>query len=149
MGIISEIECQNCDERTEKNINTLLPNIQTIAKQFVDRVKTELGKDIVVASGLRTFAEQDRLYCKGRPNDSYCKKKGLPTAGKIVTKLKGGEGNHNFGKAFDVYLKKKDGQIDLKTPITQDIANIAKGMGLKWGGDWRNFKDLPHFELPA
>lgn len=24
---------------------------------------------------------------------------------------------------------------------------IQKGINIKWGGDWKNFKDLPHWEL--
>lgn len=28
------------------------------------------------------------------------------------------------------------------------IGAAAKARGLKWGGDWQSFKDLPHVELP-
>lgn len=147
MGLIMEYECIHCDERTEKTIKTLLPQLQLIARKFVDEVKNKMGIDIVVASGLRTFEKQDKLYCKGRPNDEYCIKKKLPTAGKIVTNKKGGEGNHNFGRAFDVYLK-KNGVIDIHSALNPKIAQIGKDLGLIWGGDWKDFTDMPHFELP-
>ena len=72
--------------------------------------------------------------------------KKLPTYGNIVTYKKGGEGNHNFGKAIDVYFK-KNGKIITDKLITPEVAQIGKNLGLTWGGDWKNFKDFPHFEL--
>ncbi|MNW55605.1 Peptidoglycan L-alanyl-D-glutamate endopeptidase CwlK precursor [compost metagenome] len=27
------------------------------------------------------------------------------------------------------------------------VVEIAKSLGFDWGGDWRSFKDMPHFEM--
>lgn len=147
MGLINEYECKHCDDRTRKNITTLSPKLQPLAIQFIDRVKERTGKSLTITDGLRTFQQQDMLYCKGRPNDSFCKNKNLPTAGSVVTNRKGGQGNHNYGNSFDVYFN-NNGTIDVKGNITPDIAKIGKELGLVWGGDFTTIEDAPHFELP-
>ena len=108
----------------------------------------ETGKNLTIAMGIRTPEEQDILYCKGRPKDKYCLSKKLPTQGKIITYKKGGESNHNFGKAFDVYFN-ENGVVNVNKEITSDVVNIGKQLGLEWGGDFRNFHDDPHFQLPG
>ena len=46
-----------------------------------------------------------------------------------------------------------DGQVDWSWPLYHKIAAAMKtaakelGIPIVWGGDWRNFKDGPHFEL--
>lgn len=147
MGLINEYECKHCDERTKKNIATLSPKLQPLASQFIDKVKEKTGKSLTITDGLRTFQQQDMLYCKGRPTDNFCKKKNLPTAGNIVTNRKGGEGNHNYGNSFDVYLN-NNGKVDVNSNITPDIAKIGKELGLVWGGEFTTIEDKPHFELP-
>jgi peptidoglycan L-alanyl-D-glutamate endopeptidase CwlK len=106
---------------------------------------------------LRTFAEQDALYAQGRTKlyDANGRKLG------VVTKAKGGQSIHNFGLALDIVLLKdtngdgtfesaswedtidfdKDGRADW-----MEIVSILKRNGWIWGGDWKSFKDKPHFE---
>lgn len=94
---------------------------------------------------LRTIAEQDALYAQGRT-----------TPGKIVTNAKGGQSYHNYGLAFDIDLlidgKKAswDTQADWdgdKQSDWMEVVAACKLFGWKWGGDWRTFKDMPHFEM--
>jgi peptidoglycan LD-endopeptidase CwlK len=46
-----------------------------------------------------------------------------------------------------------DNQIDWSWPLYHQIANAMKaaanelGIPIVWGGDWKTFKDGPHFEL--
>jgi peptidoglycan L-alanyl-D-glutamate endopeptidase CwlK len=46
-----------------------------------------------------------------------------------------------------------DNQVDWSWPLYAKIANAMKaaanelGVAIVWGGDWRTFKDGPHFEL--
>jgi peptidoglycan L-alanyl-D-glutamate endopeptidase CwlK len=35
---------------------------------------------------------------------------------------------------------------DLDFQFWKDLGAIAKSLGLKWGGDWKNFKDVAHVE---
>jgi peptidoglycan L-alanyl-D-glutamate endopeptidase CwlK len=93
---------------------------------------------------LRTFAEQDALYAQGRTKP-----------GDIVTKAKGGQSNHNYGFAVDIVLiiggktaswdTAKDWDDDKKSDWMECV-EIFKLHGWSWGGDWKKFKDLPHFE---
>jgi peptidoglycan L-alanyl-D-glutamate endopeptidase CwlK len=46
-----------------------------------------------------------------------------------------------------------DNQVDWSWPLYTKIANAMKasanelGISIVWGGDWKTFKDGPHFEL--
>jgi peptidoglycan L-alanyl-D-glutamate endopeptidase CwlK len=91
------------------------------------------GVKLRITSGLRTYAEQNELYAKGRTS-----------SGSVVTNAKGGQSNHNFGLAFDVVPI-----VNGKATYNYDwdrIGRIGKSVGLSWGGDWASFKDRPHFE---
>jgi peptidoglycan L-alanyl-D-glutamate endopeptidase CwlK len=106
---------------------------------------------------LRTFLEQDSLYAQGRTKlfDNQGKRLG------VVTKAKGGQSIHNYGLALDIVLIKDtngDGKVDTASWETNvdfdkdgksdwmEIVEILKRNGWTWGGDWKSFKDRPHFE---
>jgi peptidoglycan L-alanyl-D-glutamate endopeptidase CwlK len=106
---------------------------------------------------LRTFLEQDSLYAQGRTKlfDNQGKRLG------VVTKAKGGQSIHNYGLALDIVLIKDtngDGKVDTASWETNvdfdkdgksdwmEIVEILKRNGWTWGGDWKSFKDAPHFE---
>ena len=78
------------DNRSEKSIVTLWPEVRSIARALVQKA-AQSGIRIKVTSGLRTYAQQDALYAQGRTKP-----------GNIVTNVKGGYSSHNFGIAFDV-----------------------------------------------
>lgn len=90
---------------------------------------------LLITQGFRSFAEQNRLYAQGRR---------LP--GKIVTNARGGESKHNFGKAVD-FAFVVGGEISWQESLYRKIGVWAREVGLKWGGDWKTFKDLPHVEI--
>jgi LysM repeat protein len=99
------------------------------------------GIAVLVTQGLRTWEEQDALYAKGRT---------VPPIGKkyIVTMAKGGQSYHNFGLAFDIVVLDSLGKADWDTnhPGWKKAGDLGKSVGLEWGGDWKSFKDLPHFQ---
>ncbi len=86
--------------------------------------------------GLRTAERQKELFdkkvskCDGYINKSY----------------------HQTGKAFDVYAY-VDGKASWdRYHLTQVAAAMLQAAGmlgysLKWGGLWKSFKDMPHFEI--
>ncbi len=92
------------------------------------------GYDFVPTAGLRRFDEQDKLYAQGRT-----------APGNIVTKAKGGESLHNYGLALDL-ARRINGKIVWAEDKYAIIGQYARQHGLKWGGDWKTFKDLPHIE---
>lgn len=128
------------DERTERNISTLHPRAQKKAREFMQLVAPLMARKNVVVkiiSGLRTYAEQDALHAKGRT-----------TAGPKVTNAKAGYSNHNFGTAWDIGLF-KSGLYLAQSPLYKEVGEISRSLGLNWGGDWKSFVDLPHYEVPT
>lgn len=128
------------DERSQKNIDTLLPQFRPIAANFVLRLSDLLRPFGVVAkiiSGTRTYEEQNELYAKGRTKP-----------GSIVTNARAGYSHHNFGIAFDIGLFR--GADYLEDGASYDyVGKVAKEMNLVWGGNWRSIVDKPHVEYPT
>jgi peptidoglycan L-alanyl-D-glutamate endopeptidase CwlK len=148
------------DKPTLDRIELLHPAVRQEVKDiYLNKIIPALsGKAICrFAYTLRTFAEQDALYSQGRTKlfDANGKRLG------VVTKAKGGQSIHNFGLALDIVLLKdsnSDGKFESATWETNidfdkdgksdwmEVVNILKSHGWTWGGDWKSFKDAPHFE---
>lgn len=122
------------DARSEKNIATLLPELQPVARALVKKAAAN-GIQIKVISGLRSYAEQDALYAQGRT-----------TPGRIVTKAKGGYSNHNFGIAFDIGVFSGSEYLP-ESPLYRAVGALGMDLGLEWGGNWTSLVDEPHFQL--
>ena len=73
------------DDRSEKVIAALLPEVQPYARALVKKA-AQHGITIKVIGGLRTYEEQNELFAQGRTKP-----------GRIVTNARGGFSNHNFG----------------------------------------------------
>lgn len=131
---------------TEQRIALLHPDIRQEVTNIINECNRSLtGRAKVrISQGLRTFKEQDELYAIGRTKP-----------GKIVTNAKGGQSIHNYGFAVDIVLiidgkiaswdTAKDWDGD-NISDWMECVNIFKKYGWSWGGDWKTFKDLPHFD---
>ncbi len=122
------------DARSEKNITTLLQEVQPIARAMVQKA-AQSGIQIKIISGLRTYSDQDELYAQGRTKP-----------GPKVTNARGGYSNHNVGIAFDI------GVFEGTKYLTESVKYNAIGalgmdLGLEWGGNWKTIVDQPHFQL--
>ena len=97
------------------------------------------GLPIGISECLRTVAEQDALYAKGRT---------LP--GPKVTNARGStySSMHQWGVAFDFYRNDGKGAYDDSDGFFTKVGQIGKSIGLEWGGNWISIKDKPHFQLP-
>lgn len=116
------------DPRSEAAIATLHRKVQPVARQFVN-LAAQNGITIKITSGTRTYAEQNKLFAQGG-----------------VTKARGGQSNHNFGIAIDVTIF--DGKNPVwESPKYKELGQMGKSLGFEWGGDWKSFKDEPHFQL--
>lgn len=104
------------------------------------------GARLRLAYVYRSNALQDKLYNQ-RPK---------------VTNAKGGQSIHNYGLAFDIVLlydndgdgKFEEASWSMIRDFDKDskadwmeIVNYFKSKGWEWGGDWKSFKDNPHFQL--
>lgn len=121
----------------------LHPEFQKRVELLIANILEKHGIKLVIASGLRTFAEQNKLYAQGRTS-----------RGRRVTNAKGGDSFHNYGCAADLCLaepvmeKGKPTQFPDKHPVWDYIGKEAAIVGLNWGGNWKSLKDRPHVEVP-
>lgn len=134
------------DHITQQRIEKLHPIVRKETKNIIEKCDNALtGRAKVrITQGLRTFKEQDDLYAIGRTQP-----------GKKVTNAKGGQSIHNYGLAVDICLiidgkiaswdTVKDWDNDKVTDWYECVKIFAKH-GWDWGGNWKTFKDLPHFE---
>lgn len=122
------------DERSERAIATLQPEVRPYARALVHRCGMD-GIEIVILSGLRSYAKQDELYAQGRDRP-----------GRIVTRARGGYSTHNFGIAFDVGVFEGSRYYG-ESPKYKAVGMNGLSLGLDWGGNWRTFRDEPHFQL--
>ncbi|SIP97035.1 peptidoglycan L-alanyl-D-glutamate endopeptidase CwlK [Chryseobacterium sp. RU37D] len=134
------------DQPTKERIRKLHPSVREEITQIIKECDIALtGRAKVrITQGLRTFAEQDELYAYGRTKP-----------GKKVTNAKAGQSIHNYGLAVDICLiidgkiaswdTVKDWDNDQVADWYECVKIFAK-YGWDWGGNWKTFKDLPHFE---
>lgn len=112
-----------------KNIlNSVNPKLQKLFNEVIKYY------DISVISGFRTVEEQQELF---RQNRSRCD--GINTISK-----------HQTRNAVDVVpypINWED--ISKFYEVAGCVKTIANQQGLKiiWGGDWKSFKDYPHWEI--
>jgi len=89
--------------------------------------------EFIVTEGLRTIARQEQLVKAGASRTMNSR--------------------HITGHAVDV-APVIAGQVRWDWPPFHDIAKAmkaaaaAEAVPIVWGGDWRTFKDGPHWELP-
>lgn len=88
--------------------------------------------DFTVTEGLRSVKRQEQLVAQGASRTMNSR--------------------HITGHAVDL-APIIDGKVSFAWPPFYDIADAMKkaaaelGVAIVWGGDWRTFKDGPHFEL--
>lgn len=122
------------DERSERNIATLLPKAQEVARRWLKAATArarELGVEVRIIDANRTYAEQDKLFSK-RPK---------------VTNARGGQSWHNFGLAFDFGVFKGTSYLG-NSPHYKTLGALAKDIpNTTWGGTWTKLVDEPHIQL--
>ena len=133
-GKPEELAVDPVDPRSEAVIATLLPQVRSLARALVQKASS-CGIQIKVISGLRTYAEQDALYARGRT-----------APGRKVTNARGGYSNHNFGIAFDIGVFSGKA-YQAESPKYKAVGALGTELGLEWGGNWTSIVDQPHFQL--
>lgn len=131
------------DPRSERLIAGLHLKAQAVARRLLS-LALGAGFRVCLISGTRSYAEQDQLHARGRYGNP----------GPRVTNARGGQSNHNFGIAWDVGLFGTDGEYlngDTATQIAQyrRLGELARPLGIEWGGDWKSLPDLPHYQVPT
>lgn len=92
----------------------------------------------IVTCGVRTMAEQRLLVAKGA--SKTLRSRHIPAA-------------NGYAHAVDLAAVLK-GQVRWDWPLYDRLAKAmktaakAEKVPLEWGGDWKTFKDGPHYQLP-
>ncbi len=116
-------------ERSKRVLATCHPDIKEVLNEAIKHF------DFSVIWGHRSEEDQNRVYNEGNsqlqwPNSRH---------------------NSNPSEAVDVVpypggFRNDDATFYLLATHILRAANV-RGVDLRWGGHWRNFKDLAHFEL--
>ena len=118
-----------------RSLDDLLPAVAERVRRFI-KAADEAGIDLLVTSTYRDNVSQNALYAQGRT-----------APGKIVTNAKAGESIHNYRCAVDVVpIVAGKPRWDVKDEVWQKIGALGKAQGLEWAGDWKRFKEYPHFQ---
>jgi len=115
--------------RSLKRLEGVHPDLVKVVKRAIKITDT----DFTVLEGVRTLAKQREYVAAG--------------ASKTMNS------RHLTGHAVDLGAL-VNGKVRWDWPLYHKIAKAMKqaakdvGVPIVWGGDWRTFRDGPHFELP-
>ena len=111
-----------------KNLSGVHPDLVRVVKQAI--ILTPI--DFAVTEGVRTLERQKMLVEEGASRTM--------------------NSQHLVGRAVDLAAF-VDGKVSWDLPLYHKLAQAMKAAAnycmveIRWGGDWENFKDCPHFEL--
>jgi peptidoglycan L-alanyl-D-glutamate endopeptidase CwlK len=115
--------------RSLQRLAPLHPDLQRVVKRAIELSEV----DFTVLEGMRTRKRQAELLAAG-----------------ATTTL---NSRHLTGHAVDLGAL-VGGSVRWDWPLYHQIAKAMKaaakelGVPIEWGGDWRKFKDGPHWQLP-
>lgn len=107
-------------------------------RKVIERAAALSSIDFTVLEVTRTLARQKELVAKGA--SKTMKSRHLIAA-------------DGFSRAVDI-APLDGGQVSWAWPMYHKLAPVIKqaakelGIPIEWGGDWRTFKDGPHWQLP-
>jgi peptidoglycan L-alanyl-D-glutamate endopeptidase CwlK len=110
-----------------------LEGIHADLRKVMDRAIATTDIDFTVLEGMRTMSRQRKLVASGASRTLRSR--------------------HLTGHAVDI-APLVDGKVSWDWPIYHRLAPTIKkaaqdvGVKIEWGGDWRSFKDGPHWQLP-
>lgn len=115
--------------RSLKRLEGIHPDLRRV----MDRAIATTDIDFTVLEGLRAMSRQRKLVASGASRTLRSR--------------------HLTGHAVDI-APLVDGKVSWDWPIYHRLAPTIKkaaqdvGVKIEWGGDWRSFKDGPHWQLP-
>ena len=121
-----------------RSLDDLHPKVKVMAKSFLVQCE-KYDIDVLITSTYRDNESQDALYAQGRTKP-----------GNKVTNARAGQSWHNYRCAFDVVPLRNGkpvwGTKGADYDLWEAIGNIGKSVGLEWAGDWKTFREFPHFQ---
>ena len=116
----------------------LHPRLQKKIDELISSCEKK-GLRVCITECLRTVAEQDALYAKGRT-----------APGNRVTNARGSSYSsmHQWGVAFDFCRGDGKDAFDNRDGFFDKVGKIGQSLGLEWSGTWKSFSEKAHFQLP-
>jgi peptidoglycan L-alanyl-D-glutamate endopeptidase CwlK len=118
---------------SQRSLNSL-QGIHPDLRRVIDRALQDSPLDFAVIEGLRTKQRQEQLVASGASQTMRSR--------------------HLTGHAVDLLpIDPATGKGDFSWPLYDQLGPAVKqaaareGVPMIWGGDWKSFKDGPHFEL--
>lgn len=133
--------------RSLNKLDSCHTDLQIVAKEAIKASPYDFG----ITHGHRTPEEQNKLYQKGRSEK-----------GDIVTYIDGinklSKHNHSPALAFDIACYVNGNLVwteEVYRIVASHILEVAEMLfedgiienRIVWGGNWRKYKDLPHFQI--
>ena len=141
-----------------RKLEDLLPPVAAAAARAIADLNAR-NIPVVVTSTLRTQDEQAALYAQNRESleavNAKRAKAGMyrlvESENKYTVTNADGikhKSNHQSGKALDVVPSQGGNPVwpQPSDPRWSQIAAVFKLHGFEWGGEWKDFPDLPHYE---
>lgn len=122
------------DERTKTNLKYVHPDLVKVFNRAYELAEVKP----IITSKPRTLQEQRQLMAKGA-SQTLKSRHLLSADGKV--------------RAIDIAFV-IDRKVRWDWPLYKTFADVMKragkelGIPVEWGGDWKTFKDGPHFQLP-
>ena len=116
--------------RSKERLSTCDQRLQDIMNEAIKEI------DFTVLEGHRTLERQKQLFDEGRSQIDGIRKKG--------------KHNYSPSRAVDI-CPYPISWTDLERfkQLSVIVKRIAKekGIALTWGGDWKSFVDMPHYQI--
>jgi len=116
-------------KRSLENLEGVHPDLVRVAMRALEISPCDFG----ITEGLRSKERQEQLVKENKSQTRFSR--------------------HITGHAIDV-VAWVGGEINWSWNYYEQIAGAMKrsahqlGIGIEWGGDWKNFPDGVHFQLP-
>lgn len=112
-------------KRSLSKLEGVHPDLVRVVKRAIELTE----QDFSVTEGLRSYKRQKKLYSTGKSTTMNSR--------------------HLTGHAVDLAPYPLSWEWEFFYPMADAMKAAAKELGvdLEWGGDWKTFKDGPHFQL--
>lgn len=125
----------NLSKRDEARLVGVHPHLVRVVRRAAQMSEMPF----TVLEGTRTVARQRQLVAKGASKTMNSRHIPAP---------------NGYGHAVDIAPVDAAGTVSWDWPLYHRLAPVmkaaarAEGVPLEWGGDWKRFKDGPHWQLP-
>ena len=124
-----------------RELDMLLPEVAEAAKKALDNC-AKAGFKVLVTQTYRSPQEQEQAYAKGRQGK---------LGEKIVTNARAWQSYHQFRLAIDIVPMLRGQPIwnprsNEEWSIWNAVGAFFKNEGFSWSKEWKEFKELAHFQ---